>query len=95
MLKTALVNNHSTEDSGYLSGESMENVQKAICSFFDMYGLESADNQLWQLLKLALSSGEINDWNEVKRANTIHFYELLAQVIKANHTLFLKMRNET
>ncbi len=95
MLNTRYINDHPAEELGYFSKESVENAQKAICTFFDMYGLASADERLWEMLKLALSSGEINDWNEVKRANIIHFYELLAQLVRANYVLFLKISDET
>ncbi|HRO48291.1 hypothetical protein [Agriterribacter sp.] len=95
MLNTEYINNHPAEEFWYCSKESVENAQKAICEFFDMYGSGSAQERLWEMLKLALGSAEINDWNEVKRANVIHFYELLAQLIKANYLLFLKMSNET
>lgn len=46
------------------------------------------------MLRLTISSEEINEWNEVKRANCIHFYELLLDLLKSNYILFLKMRNE-
>lgn len=90
MLNTEYVNNHPAEELWLLSKEPVENAQKAICAFFDMYDLGSANERLWEMLKLALSSGEINNWNEVQRANVIHFYELLAQLINANYMLFLK-----
>ncbi|HTN08533.1 hypothetical protein [Agriterribacter sp.] len=90
MMNTQYVHHSSAEELWYRSKEPDENAQKAICKFFDMYGLGSAHERLWEMLRLALSSGEINDWNEVQRANIIHFYELLAQLIKANYMLFLK-----
>lgn len=94
MLNTQFVNSPSAEELWYLSKESVENPQKAIYQFFDTYGLGSSHERLWQMLRLTISSEETNEWNEVKRANCIHFYELLLDLLKSNYILFLKMRNE-
>ncbi len=95
MLYSQFVNRPSAEELWHLSKESVENPQKAIYQFFDTYGLASSHEQLWQMLRLTISSEEINEWNEIKRANCFHFYELLIDLLKASYTLFLKMRNET
>lgn len=94
MLYSQFVNRPSAEELWHLTKESVENPQKAIFQFFDTYGLGSSQDQLWQMFRLTISSEEINDWSEVKRANCFHFYELLLGLLKANYTLFLKMRNE-
>jgi len=95
MLYSQFVNRPSAEELWHLSQESVENPQKAIYQFFETYGLASPHEQLWQVLRITISSKETNSWNEVKRANCIHFYEMLLDLIKANYVLFLKMRNET
>jgi len=94
MLNNQYSNKPSAEELWYLSKEAVENPQKAIYEFFDTYGLGGSHDRLWHMLKLTLSSPEINNWDEAKRANCIHFYELLTQLIKANYILFLKMRKE-
>lgn len=95
MLSSQFVNKPSAEELWYLSKESVENPQKAIYQFFDTYGLARSHEHIWQMLRLTISSKETNEWNEIKRANCIHFYELLLDLLKANYVLFLKMRNET
>ena len=88
------VNSPSPEELWFLSPEALENPQDAIFDFFDTYALGSAHDRLWQMVKHTFSSPEINGWNEVKRANCIHFYELLAELLNANYGLFLKIRAE-
>ncbi|RYE59280.1 MAG: hypothetical protein EOP48_01365 [Sphingobacteriales bacterium] len=95
MVYSQFVNKPSLEELYYLSKDQLENPQKYIYSFFDRYGLGSSHNRLWHMLRLTISSEEINEWNEVKLASCIHFYELLSQLLKANYLLFLKMRNKT
>lgn len=92
MLRTEFVNQPSAEELWYLSKESVEHPEKAIYRFFDTHGLGKSQERLWQMLRLTLSSEEINDWNEAKRAGCIQFYEHLLELIKANYALFLKMR---
>lgn len=92
MLHTEFVNNPSAEELWNLSKESVEQPLKAIYQFFDAYGLGVPHEKLWQMLKLTLSSEEVNDWNQVQRENCIHFYEMLLALIKSNYVLFLKMR---
>jgi hypothetical protein len=92
MLNAQFVNSPSPEELWFLSPEAVENPQKAITDFFDTYGLASAHDRLWQMVKQTLSSQDINGWNEVKRANCIHYYELLTELLNANYALFLKIR---
>ncbi|HTE26006.1 hypothetical protein [Flavitalea sp.] len=92
MLNTKYVNSPNPEELWYLSPESLENPQKAIFQFFDTYGLGSAHERLWQMVKQTFSSEESNGWNEVKRANCLHYYELMTELLNANYALFLKMR---
>ncbi|HEX5154768.1 MAG TPA: hypothetical protein VFW07_25150 [Parafilimonas sp.] len=94
MLHKEFVNNPTAEELWNLSKDSVEQPLKAIYQFFDTYGLGSPHERLWQMLKLTLSSKEVNDWNEVQRENSIHFYEMLLALIKSNYVLFLKMRKE-
>lgn len=94
MLYTQFVNKPTAEELWHLSKESVENPQKAIYDFFDTYGLGGSHDRLWHMLRITMSSAEINDWTENKRANCFHFYETLLDLIKSNYTLFLKMRNE-
>lgn len=61
MLHTEFVNNPSAEELWNQSKESVEQPLKAIYQFFDAYGLGGPHERLWQMLKLTLSSEEVND----------------------------------
>jgi hypothetical protein len=88
------VNSPSPEELWHLSPEALETPQNAIFEFFDTYALASAHDRLWQMVKHTFSSEDVNTWNEVKRANCIHYYELLKELLNANYALFLKLRAE-
>jgi hypothetical protein len=85
--------NLSAEELWHLSKEAVENPQDIIFRFYDTFNLARSHERLWEMMKITLSSQDINDWDEVQRSNCIHFYELLTDLIKANYMLYLKLKD--
>lgn len=85
-------NQLSVEELWYLSNDAVERPQKAIYNFFDNYGLGTAHDRLWEMLKCTLSHVDTNHFNEIDRSNCFCFYEKLLELMKSNYVLYLKMK---
>jgi hypothetical protein len=69
-----------------LSKEEIENPYEVIDNFFDYAHLPQVRDELWEFLKLTVSSNyHIQPRRD--RANLLHFYEKLEQLVEAVHII--------
>jgi len=75
-----------------LSKEEIENPYDVIDNFFDFAHLPQIRDELWEMLKLTVTSSyHIQPRRD--RANLLYFYEKLEQLIEAAHVIHRK-KNE-
>lgn len=69
-----------------LSKEEIENPYQIIDNFFDFAHLPQIREELWEMLKLTVSSSyHIQPRRD--RANLLYFYEKLEQLVEAVHII--------
>lgn len=69
-----------------LSKEEVENPYQVIDNFFDFAHLPQIRTELWEMLKLTVSSS-YHIQRRRDRANLLYFYEKLEQLVEAAHII--------
>jgi hypothetical protein len=76
-----------------LSKEEIENPYQVIDNFFDFAHLPQIRDELWEMLKLTVSSS-YHIQPRRNRANLLYFYEKLEQLVEAVHVIHRRKGKE-
>lgn len=77
-----------------LSREETEDPIQVIHDFFNYAHLPEIREQLWQMLKAAVTGDYCSVMNQRERSDLVHFYERLGKLIEAAHLLHKSKKEE-
>lgn len=77
-----------------LNREEIDDPYQVIADLFNYGHLPEIREQLWELLKAAITGNYCHDLDRRDRSNLLHFYEHLEKLIEVAHIIYQKNKTQ-